>query len=300
MRAGVSSRGQVCGAAVAMALAFLIVYWVSVRTVAGREFGDAALRGALLTQDAFSRTVDRVLDVVSVATLAGALALVATIALVRLARVPGLAALGLMVAANGSAWLLKHHLLSRPDLGLDEYTPATLNSLPSGHTTAVFSAVAAVLVVLPTRWRSPAAIAGGALALVTALATMSAGWHRAADSLAAFLLVGFWTCVAVAVVMTLTGSGHPGVREPETPRTGVTRWLVPVTAGSLLLGLALAVLLDALSGLRDTSVGQAVALLASAALVAGMDAGVLRVMLLALDVGSRARPATDGVGGGPR
>lgn len=290
-----SARPQVLiwGAAVTMALAFLVVYWVSVRTVAGREFGDAALRGALLTRDAFSRTVDRVLDVVSVASLAGALALVATIALVRLARVTGLAALGLVVAANGSAWLLKHHLLPRPDLGLDEYTPATLNSLPSGHTTAVFSAVAAVLVVLPARWRPPAAIAGGMLALVTAMATMSAGWHRAADSVAAMLLVGFWTCVAVAVVVSLTGSRGPGATMRSLPRAPATRWLVPVTAGALALGMALALLLHAFSGLRDSSLGNALALLASTGLVAGVNAGVLLTILRAVDAGETTAPATD-------
>jgi len=83
-------------------------------------------------------------------------------------------------------------LLTRPDLGLREITPATHNSLPSGHTTAVSSVVVALLVVTPARGRPLVAVTGGAAAVVTALATMSAGWHRAGDSIAAFRVVGAW------------------------------------------------------------------------------------------------------------
>ncbi len=60
-------------------------------------------------------------------------------------------------------------LADRPDLGLREVTPATHNSLPSGHTTAVFSVVVAVLVVVPTPPRPQIAITVGAGAVVTAL-----------------------------------------------------------------------------------------------------------------------------------
>lgn len=277
---GTAVRGALPGmlAAAVSGLLFALVYWASVRTVVGREFGDAALRGAMETRGAFSDTVDLVLDVVSVASLAGATTVVATIALVRLARVRGLVALGVLFASNGSAWLLKHHLLERPDLGLDEFTPATLNSLPSGHSTAVFSAVAAVLIVLPSRARFPVGVAGGVLALVTALATMAAGWHRAADSVAAFLLVGAWACLGVALIALLHG-------EPEAPPPQ-SRWLEPLGLGTAVLGLALALLLDALPGLREALLGELLALSAGACLVAAADALVL---LLVLRVASSRR-----------
>ncbi len=265
------SLARPLAAAAACGSAFAFVYWWSVRTVLGREFGDAALRGAIETREAFGRTVEGVLDVVSVASLAGATAVVATIALVRLARVQGLVALGVLVAANGSAWLLKHQLLPRPDLGLDEYAPATLNSLPSGHSTAVFSAVVAVLVVLPDRLRLPVGITGGVLGLATALATMVAGWHRAADSVAAFLLVGAWASVGLAVISRL---GNDSVGRP--PRT---RWLVPLSLGALVLGAALVLLLDAMPALRDTLLGRLGAFVAGGVLVAAVDVGVLLVVL---------------------
>ena len=83
-------------------MGFLIVYVVTVRTTPGREFGDATLRGALLTQAGLARAVDGVLGIVSVGTLLAGLTTVVLIALVRLRRVPGLAAAGLLVAANGA------------------------------------------------------------------------------------------------------------------------------------------------------------------------------------------------------
>lgn len=273
------TRSLVAAAACAGGLAF--VYWWSVRTVLGREFGDAALRGALETRGAFGTTVDTILDVVSVASLAVATAAVATIALVRLARVAGLVALGVLVAANASAWLLKHHLLPRPDLGLAEYAPATLNSLPSGHSTAVFSAVVAVLLVLPARLRVVAAVAGGAFTLVTAVATMVAGWHRAADSMAAFLLVGVWGALGLGLVAAL------GPDQPDSPPR--TRWFVASSVGALALGTALVLLLDALPALRDTQLGQLGAFAAGVALVAAVDVAVLLVMLYLASPPRRSR-----------
>lgn len=259
---------------------FVLVYWFSVRTVTGREFGDAALRGAILTQEPVSDTVDRVLDVVSAASLTGSLAVVATIALLRLARITGLVAIGVMVAANGTTWLLKEHLLTRPDLGLDEYTPATLNSLPSGHSTAVFSAVAAVLLVLPQRMRLPVAAAGGVFSVLTALATMSAGWHRPGDSVAAFLVVGFWLAVAATGRLLLAGTP-----EADTDaRSERAKWFGPITLGAITLGLTLVLALDAAAGFRDSAVGRTFALLTGALLVAGTAAGVLYVMLRVLEV----------------
>jgi membrane-associated phospholipid phosphatase len=262
-------------------------YWFSVRTLTGREFGDAALRGAILTQEPVSDSVDLVLDLVSVGSLTGALAVVAMIALVRLARVTGLVAIGVMIAANGTTWLLKEVVLTRPDLGLDEYAPATLNSMPSGHSTAVFSAVAAVLVVLPHRVRLGVAAAGGGFAVLTALATMSAGWHRPADSVAAFLVVGAWVAVAAGGLLKLRG---PVMSEELEPPSQGARWLGAFAWGSVTLGAALVLALDAAAGFRDSPIGQTFSLLTGALVVAGAATGVLLVTLRVLEL-TDAAPA---------
>ncbi len=266
---------------VAYVVGFAVVYELTVQTLPGRRFGDLSLRGAIVTGSIATGTVDAVLDVVSVAFLLGAMAVVATVALVRLARLQGLAAICIMVTANASSWLLKEVLLSRPDLGLDEIAPATLNSLPSGHSTAVFSAVVALAFVTPTRAQPSVVLAGAGAATATGLATMLAGWHRAGDSVAAFLVVGFWTTVAAAVVMVLR---RPRRLASSTVTPAALRWAAAYAVGAVLLAGILALALDAASLVSDSTAGSLLALLAAVLLVSGAAsgaaAGILGSMLL--------------------
>lgn len=279
----VSARGRVsltwlAAMAAAYAAAFVLVYYVSVLTVPGRLVSDASLRGAISSGAALQDSVAAILDVVTVGSLLGAIAVVAVIALVRLDRVRGLAAIAVLVSANVSTWLLKEHIVSRPDLGLDEVAPATLNSLPSGHTTAAFSAVAALLIVLPGAARVPAALLGGGFATVVALATMFAGWHRAADAMAAFLVVGVCTMLAIALVVVVD---DPRPREAAWVRL---HWWVALAVGAVALGAALAAVLAALAPVRDTLLGSLLAFLSAGLLVVGTVVGVLVGMLRVFEV----------------
>lgn len=259
-----------------------LVYLVTVRTVTGREIADASLRGAIAARPLLSGTVQTILDVVSVASLLGAMAVVAVIALVRLARLEGLVAIGILVGANSTTWLLKNVILTRPDLGLDEIAPSTLNSLPSGHATAVFSAVAALVFVTPRRLRDATAAVGAGYAALTGLATMLAGWHRAADSAAAFLVVGAWTTVAAGVVLVLAPrAGGPATSPGEAPSLAV-RWLGRVAVGALVLATVLGTGL-ALASLAPSSALAAVAgFLAGALFVVGAAAAVTLAVLVVL------------------
>ena len=274
--------GVACGAG------FVLVYYVTVRTVQGRLFGDASLRGALLTRSALADSTTTILNMVSVASLLGAIALVATVALLRLDRVRGLAAIGVLVGANLSALLLKNHLLDRPDFGLLEVSPATLNSLPSGHVTAVFSAVAALLFVVPTRWRYPAGLGGLVAATATALATMSAGWHRAGDSMAAILLVGVWITVAATAVLIAEPLGMSDGESFEWPSSA--RWLVAISTGSFMLGLAFGAALDAAGPIRDATLGSWIAFGVGGLLITGTGIAVLLGMLDILATTDAPRP----------
>lgn len=270
-----------------------LVYYLTVFTVRGREISDASLRGALSISPALQESVDAVLNVVSTGSLLGAMAVVAFIALLRLARLLGLAAIGLLVGANVSTWLLKNVLLVRPDLGLDEVAPATLNSLPSGHTTAAFSAVVALLIVMPPLSRGPLSFVGALFAAVTGLATMWAGWHRAADSVAAYLVVGVWAMLMIAGVIWLH-SRERGVDASEVGRvplvTRRSRWPAAVVVGAFVLGTASIVALSAAGGLRETLIGSLLAFAISSVLViatvVAVTAGVLRGLEL-LDVQTR-------------
>ncbi len=262
--------------------AFALVYVLTVRTVEGRLLGDASLRGALLTQGHLIGTVDGVLNVISVASLLGVVAVVAVVALIRLARLPGLVAIGILVGSNVSTLLLKDFLLIRPDLGVVEVTPATLNSLPSGHATAAFSAVAALLFVLPRKWRLTMVTLGAAYATATALATMSAGWHRAGDAITAFLVVGVWSMAAAAWMML--GTAAASVDTATTTGSPVRRKLEATAVGCLGFGVAVGLVLTAISPLRETAMGSAAAFIAGGLLIAGTAVAVLIAILAALEL----------------
>ena len=234
------------GLGAAYLVAFTAVYVLSVRTVPGRLVGDASLRGALSTRSAVSDSVKAVLDVVSVGSLAVASVVVVVIALLRLAGRAAVVSIGLLAAANVSTWLLKNYLLPRPDLGLQEAAPETLNSLPSGHATAAFSAAAALVIVVPVALRRVAAVIGATVGALVAVATMSAGWHRADDALAAFCVVGFWSVVAAWVV--LRGSDHAVPGEDRSRPPGRTARIALVGVGT---GTAVSVLLALL--MRDST-----------------------------------------------
>jgi membrane-associated phospholipid phosphatase len=251
---------------------FGLVYLLTVHTVTGRRLADSSLRGAIAVRPLLSGTVQQILDVVSVASLLGAVAVVAVIALVRLARLEGLVAIGILVGANVSTWLLKNVLLTRPDLDLSEVAPATLNSLPSGHATAAFSAVAALLFVTTRRWRDVTATVGAGYAALTGVATMLAGWHRAADSVAAFLVVGAWAGIGAAVLV-VAGTPTRDRTRPE-PRPRPEFWLIRTALAALALGAALAVGLVLASLAPGNAVGSAVAFLAGCLFVVGGAAGV--------------------------
>ncbi len=261
---------------------FFVVYALTVHTTSGRQFGDASLRGAVLTHAELAKAVDGILGVVSVAALLAGATTVALIALARLRRVPGMAAVGLLVAANASTWLLKTQLLSRPDLGLSELTPATHNSLPSGHTTAVFSVVIALMVVVPPRGRRLVALVGGSCSVLTALATMSAGWHRAGDSIAAFLMVGVWAgIVGIVTVLITAGTSEPIGSFGTHGRS--RRWLVVAALGSAGLGLAAGFGLVLVGPLRSSPVGALAAFLAGGLLIVAVATLVLVAELIVLD-----------------
>lgn len=273
-------RPAVAAAAAVAALA--AVDWAAVHTLPGRLVDGRSLRGALLTESPAAALLERVLDLISVGALLVAIAGILAIALARGRWAAGLGALAVLAGANVSTQVLKQTLLVRPDLGLDERTPATLNSLPSGHVTVAFSAVVALVLVLPARLRGPVAVAGVVLTSAVTMAVMSSGWHRASDALAACLVVGAWVALVLVVLALLAGSRWDG-----GPSGGVPRLLG--RAAGVLTGLGAL----ATAALLPVPVpGGAVVLLsayaAGVALTAGTAAGVLGLVLAEL---RRSEPA---------
>jgi membrane-associated phospholipid phosphatase len=134
-------------------------------------------------------------------------------------------ALAVIAGANITTQLLKHAVLDRPDFDL-----GTLNSLPSGHTTVVASAVGASLIVAPRLWKPVLALAGGFATTLTGASTIVAGWHRPADVVAALAVSLIWTGL-VALVL----------RGPAAPVVGTVFAAVAGCAAAMLVLIAIGV-----------------------------------------------------------
>ncbi len=276
--------------------AFSLVYWFAIQTITGRQLADAALRGALITQPRAASAVEATLDVITVTALIAAAGAIAVVALIRMRRTSGLVAVGVLLAANVSGQLLKSYILPRPDLGLAESAPATLNSLPSGHTTAAFSIGVAALFVVPALLRWATAIVGIAFSSTVAIATMSAGWHRVEDTLASFFLVTFWALTAGGVTLLAQPGFMPAARGAAGQRR-VRPWLVLTILGlSLLAALIVAVLVSD-QGVRESSIGRFAAFVAGCLLIVGTAAATTAVVVKA--VSRVSDPGTAATGSGP-
>lgn len=191
-------------AVVLVAAATLVVLVrVALRSPRGQDWDDSAMNTVVAGRDA-QLAILSVLGYVSI----GAIVVVAVgcgiVAMLRGKARLALAAGVVIAGANITTQVLKHTILVRPDFGL-----GTLNSLPSGHTTVVASAVGAALLVAPGGVRPLVAAAGGFATTLTGASTIVAGWHRPADVVAALAVSLVWTGAAALII-----------RGPRIPVTG--------------------------------------------------------------------------------
>ncbi|GIF67939.1 hypothetical protein Ais01nite_59740 [Asanoa ishikariensis] len=161
----------------------------------GQLLDSVALGGNWIGQARIGGVVDTILNTVSVVSLLAATASVGFIALIRRRVALAAGTILLIVGANVTTQVLKR-LLLRPELGVDVERAAAGNSLPSGHTTIAAAVAVGLLLVLPARLRGVGAVLGALVAAAVGVATLSAGWHRPSDVVAALLVVGVWSCVA--------------------------------------------------------------------------------------------------------
>ncbi|MEU4480193.1 phosphatase PAP2 family protein [Micromonospora sp. NPDC023966] len=186
--------------ALAQTAAFLVVWRFAVHTQLGQWLDTVALTGNRIGQDRIDGPVDRILNAMSVVSLLVATAMIGFIALIRGRKALAVTATLLIAGANVSTQLLKHYL-GRPDFGIDPERAAAGNSLPSGHTAVAASVAVALILVLPPKLRVAGAFLGAGYAAAAGVATLSAGWHRPSDAVAAFLVVGAWAAVAGLVLL---------------------------------------------------------------------------------------------------
>jgi hypothetical protein len=192
---------------VALVAAFVLVYWLAVRTHQGQLYDEgffgraAGLRGVSGPVPALTRQAMPLL-------LVGACGVPAMLAIAghRWRRLAGAA---LVVGiASGGAQLLKHHLFVRPDLGVHGYLE---NSYPSGHVAVVAALCVAVVLLWPGGPNRYVAAGGAAVAGLTAVSDVLSFAHRPSDVLGSLLLVA---AVSVAVRWALQLDTAPPVTIP--------------------------------------------------------------------------------------
>ncbi|SNT62277.1 PAP2 superfamily protein [Asanoa hainanensis] len=173
----------------------------------GQQLDTVALSGNWIGRARIGDVVDTILNTVSAVSLLAATATIGFIALIRRRVAVAAGAIVLIVGANVTTQVLKR-LLVRPEIGVDVERAAAGNSLPSGHTTIAAAVAVGLLLVLPARLRGVGAVLGAAAAAIVGVATLSAGWHRPSDVVAALLVVGVWSCVAgLFIVVAQRGHG---------------------------------------------------------------------------------------------
>lgn len=215
------------------AAGFVAVWRVFVLSEYGQMLDTAALAGNVIGQSRVDGLVGSVLDAISAASVLVATGAVGFLALIRRRVAAAIGAVLLIVGANLTTQLAKL-LIVRPDLGIDPERAGAGNSLPSGHTTVAAAVAVAAVLVAPTRLRGTAAVLGAAFTALVGVATLSAGWHRPSDAVAATLNVGVWACLAA--VFIVVAQRRTGAVEYGPPSRLAMQLLV--LAGVVLLVLA--------------------------------------------------------------
>jgi membrane-associated phospholipid phosphatase len=232
--------GWLSSLALGQIVAFVVLFLFFVRSTRGQLIDTIALASNTLGANRLGGPVNTVLDAISIVAVVIAMFVVGFIALIRRRVALAVTSIVLIGGANISAELLKRWLV-RPDLGIDEARAAAGNSFPSGHTTIAASVAVAFVLVLPPRARGVGAVVGAVYAALVGVATMSAGWHRPSDAVAAFLVVGVWAALAGMLLRVLRRRGDRVVGAESHK-----------VAGLVLVGMAVTMLMIGVIGLHLT------------------------------------------------
>jgi membrane-associated phospholipid phosphatase len=237
--------------AAGQAAAFELVRRVFVGTVRGQQIDAIALAGNSVGQSHLTGPVSTVLNTVSALSVLAAIVVIGFIALMRRRLLLAVVATVMIIGANVTTQVWKA-VSVRPDLGVDPERVMAGNSLPSGHTTVTASVAVALVLVLPSQVRGVAALIGAAVAGMVGVATLSAGWHRPSDAVAALLVVGAWAALAGLVLVLAHRGRHVRGGNGAGPDDGAHRMAVTTLAMAGVLALALAVAALVLTdGVRD-------------------------------------------------
>ncbi|KRE26799.1 PA-phosphatase [Mycobacterium sp. Soil538] len=188
------------------------VYLLADQTSTGQRLEEAALRGANQVDPEVRRVAMHALHTITVTSQLAATALVAVVGLLRRQVWLAVAGVGVILGGQAVTQLLKHHVLSRPDL-LAAHNTIVENTVPSGHTTAAMCLLFATLIVVPFRFRGVAMFFTLLWAVGIGAYTVIVQVHRLSDTLVADAVALVVACTA-ARVLAWTGR----IRAVVSPR----------------------------------------------------------------------------------
>jgi membrane-associated phospholipid phosphatase len=214
-------------------LLFVLLTGASVDTVRGQMLDTVALAGNSLGRRTVDAPLDATLGAISAASIGVILIIILVVALARRRLVLALMSAVVVLGTTATTYLAKGWLIHRPDLGIDPDRAGAGNSLPSGHAAAAAAFAIGLTLVLPPVARGAVSLLGATYAAVVGVATLSSGWHRPSDVVAAYLVAGGWAAFA-GLVLVLVQGPSPVVRRRER-----AEWSL---ATAVALGLFLAVI----------------------------------------------------------
>lgn len=226
---GVALRAVAVGVAAAAVLA--AVYVLAVWTHAGQRFEDEVLNSvASGTTGRQEHLAQLMLSTVRKVSLAAAIAGILTIGWLGRRAYAGILGAGVIVAAALTTQVLQR-VVERPILLARGYRRDD-QSFPSGHTAIAMAVLAALVLVVPHRFRWYAMVVAAPAAIGMGIATVTVGWHRPSDTVGSDLIVLAYACFAVVLL------ARRGQVRPAAP--GQTR---AVAFSATALGLCFVVLL---------------------------------------------------------
>jgi membrane-associated phospholipid phosphatase len=186
-------------------LLFILLTSAFVHTVRGQMLDTVALGGNSLGRRTVDAPLDATLGAVSAASIGVVLIIILVVALARRRLVLALMSAVVVLGTTATTYVAKSWLIHRPDLGIDPDRAGAGNSLPSGHAAAAAAFAIGLTLVVPPVARGAVSLLGATYAAVVGVATLSSGWHRPSDVVAAYLVASGWAAFAGLVLVRVQG-----------------------------------------------------------------------------------------------
>ncbi|MFW0184051.1 phosphatase PAP2 family protein [Rothia sp. CCM 9418] len=172
-------------------------FYFFVKTSIGQRLDEIAFTEFSYQLTDYQQPTERILNFIPTVAVISAIIGLIFVVIWKHRFVPSLIGLGIAMCSYLSAYLLKYHLITKPNYGIQE---AVLNSAPSGHTTVAAAAGSALFLAAPKKLRPLVALISAILTAATGFSTIVNGWHRPADVITAVLLVSLWTVIGLAIL----------------------------------------------------------------------------------------------------